>query len=152
MRRITRHHFPVPGPPEHELREHASFTNLTNLRDKRTQPPQTILRSATSGTIRDYWKKTTTTIKIGFYFFTYECCRRRLPLIKMIHGVEEVVVLLFTAFRYEYLFWSEVVRAWIVRLFIREKILFVEKTNDKKKEDGKPKKNIWREKCFNKSI
>jgi len=25
-------------------------------------------------------------------------------LIKMIHGVEEVVVLLFTAFRYEYLF------------------------------------------------
>ena len=26
-----------------------------------------------------------------------------------------------------------------MRLFIREKILFVEKTNEKKKEDGKPK-------------
>ena len=42
--------------------------------------------------------------KIGFYFFTYECCRRRLPLIKMINGVEEVLILLFTAFGYEYLF------------------------------------------------
>ena len=52
--------------------------------------------SATSGK--------TTTIKIGFYFFTYECCRRRLSLIKMINGVEEALILLFAAFRYEYLF------------------------------------------------
>ena len=37
---------------------------------------------ATSGKI--------TTKKIGFYFFTYEWSRRRLSLIKMIHGVEEV--------------------------------------------------------------
>ena len=93
----------------------------------------------------------TTTKKIGFYFFTYEWSRRRLPLIKMINGIEEVLMLLFTAFRYEYLFWSYVVRVWIVRLFILEKILFVEKTNDKKKEEGKPK-NIWREKCFNKNV
>ena len=49
-------------------------------------------------------EKKTTTIKIGFYFFTYEWSRRRLSLIKMIHGVEEVLILLFTAFRYEYLF------------------------------------------------
>ena len=70
--------------------------------------------------------------KIGFYFLTYVWSRRRLSLIKMIHGVKEVLILLFTAFRYEYLFWSDVVRAWIVRLFIREKILFVEKTHDEK--------------------
>jgi len=37
----------------------------------------------------------------------------------MINGVEEVLILLFTAFRYEYLFWSYVVRAWKVRIFIR---------------------------------
>ena len=42
--------------------------------------------------------------KIGFYFFTYEWSRRRLSLIKMINGVEEALILLFTAFRYEYLF------------------------------------------------
>ena len=32
--------------------------------------------------------------KIGFYFFTYEWSRRRLSLIKMTNGVEEVFVLL----------------------------------------------------------
>ena len=37
-----------------------------------------------------------------------------------------------------------------MRLFIREKFLFVEKTNDQKTEEAKPKKNIWREKCFTK--
>ena len=46
----------------------------------------------------------TTTKKIGFYFFTYEWGRRRLLLIKMINGVDEVLMLLFTAFGYEYLF------------------------------------------------
>ena len=55
----------------------------------------------------------------------------------MINGVEEALVLLFTAFRYEYLFWSTVVRVWIVRLFILEKIRIVEKTHDKKKEVNK---------------
>ena len=55
-----------------------------------------------------------------------------ISLIKMINGVEEVLELLFTAFGYEHLFWSIVVRVWIVRLFIREKILFVEKTHDEK--------------------
>ena len=43
-------------------------------------------------------------------------------LIKMINGVEKVLMLLFTAFEYEFLFWSTVVRVWIVRLIIREKI------------------------------
>ena len=57
----------------------------------------------------------------------------------MINGVEEALILLFAAIRYEYLFWSIVVRVWIVRLFIREKILIVEETNDKKKEEVKPK-------------
>jgi len=71
--------------------------------------PQLILRSVTSGTFRDFWKndqriKIDERLKSGFYFFTYECCRRRLPLIKMIHGVEEVLILLFAAFGYEYLF------------------------------------------------
>ena len=42
--------------------------------------------------------------KSGFYFLTYEWSRRRLSLIKMINGVEEALVLLFTAFGYEYLF------------------------------------------------
>ena len=43
-------------------------------------------------------------LKNRFLFFTYECCRRRLSLIKMINEVDGVVILLFTAFRYEYLF------------------------------------------------
>ena len=79
--------------------------------------PQTTLRSVTSGTSATSRK--TTTKKIGFYFFTYEWSRRRLSLIKMINGVEEALILLFAAFRYEYLFWSDVVRAWKVRIFIR---------------------------------
>ena len=97
-------------PRPHQLREHIPFPKLTILRDKRPPHPQLILRSATSGTFRDFWKNDQRikigrrTIKIGFYFFTYECCRRRVPLIKTIHGVEEVLILLFTAFRYEYLF------------------------------------------------
>jgi len=105
--------------------------------------------SLISGTFRDFWKKKRR-LKPVFYFFTYECYRRRLSLIKIINGVDEVLILLFTAFGYENLFWSYVVRVWIVRLFIREKIRFVsKKTNDKKKDQTK---NIWREKCFNKSI
>ena len=34
-------------------------------------------------------------IENGYFFFTYERCRRRLSLIKMIHGVEEALILLF---------------------------------------------------------
>ena len=49
--------------------------------------------------IPTFWKENGA--KIGFYFFTYEWSRRRLPLIKMINGVEEVLILLFTAFGYE---------------------------------------------------
>ena len=45
----------------------------------------------------------TTTEKIGFYFLTYELNQRRIPLVKMVNGVEEVLILLFVAFEYEYL-------------------------------------------------
>jgi len=57
-----------------------------------------------SGNFSRLLEKKTTTKKIGFYFFTYEWSRRRFSLIKMINGVEEVLILLFAAFRYEYLF------------------------------------------------
>ena len=40
----------------------------------------------------------------SFFFFTYERCRRRLSSIKMINGAEELLILLSTAFGYEYLF------------------------------------------------
>jgi len=75
--------------------------NGDNLTRSPQPPPQT---SATFRELFATFGKTTTTIKIGFYFFTYEWSRRRLPLIKMINGVEEALILLFTAFRYEYLF------------------------------------------------
>jgi len=39
-----------------------------------------------------------------------------------------------------------------VRLFIREKILIVEKTHDKKKEEVKPKLSGEKKKCFNEYI
>ena len=41
---------------------------------------------------------------ICFLFVSYECCQRQVSLIKMIDGVDEVLILLFTAFVYEYLF------------------------------------------------
>jgi hypothetical protein len=80
----------------------------------------------------------TTTKKIGFYFFTYEWSRRRLSLIKMIHGVEEVLILLFTAFRYEYLFLKCRRTRLKSEVVIWEKILIVE-THDQKTEKVKPK-------------
>ena len=44
--------------------------------------------------------------KIGFYFFTYEWSRRRLPSIKTNNEGEEVFVLPFSALDDEYLFWK----------------------------------------------
>ena len=79
-----------------------SYSVDTSLFMRVAFTPQTILRPVTSGTSATFGK--TTTKKIGFYFFTYEWSRRRLSLIKMINGVEEVLILLFTAFEYEYLF------------------------------------------------
>ena len=75
--------------------------NGDNLTRSPQPPPQT---SATFPELFATFGKTTTTIKIGFYFFTYEWSRRRLPLIKMINEGEEVFVLLFSALDYEYLF------------------------------------------------
>ena len=60
-------------------------------------------------------------------------------MVKMINGVEEVFVLLSPRRITNTCFGSTVLRVSKVRLVIREKILFVEKTHDKKKEDGKPK-------------
>jgi hypothetical protein len=47
---------------------------------------------------------TTVCVKMVIPAFQYEWSRRRLSLIKMINGVEEVLIVLFTAFGYEYLF------------------------------------------------
>ena len=94
--------------------------------EQSAQPPQTL------GTpLATFREKTAygATIKIGFYFLTYEWSRRRLSLIKVIHGEEEVLMFLFTTFKYEYLFWSDVVRVWIVKLFILEKIR-IQKAHD----------------------
>ena len=128
------------NPPATSLTPRTYPLHEVNELTRQTIPPtpQTILTSATSGTFRDFWKKTTTK-KIGFYFFTYEWSRRRLSLIKMINGVEEALILLFAAFKYENLFWSTVVRAWKVRLVVLEKNFICRKTHDKKKEEGKPK-------------
>ena len=120
-----------------------------NLRDK-SPPPATYTNVRNFGNFSRLREKRRRQLKIGFYFFTYEWSRRRLSLIKMINGVEEVLILLFTAFGYEYLFFSVVVRAWKVRLVIREKILFVERHTTKRRR--RSNQNIWREKCFNKYI
>ena len=75
----------------------------TNLRDK-SPPPATYTNVRNFGNFSRLREKRRRQLKIGFYFFTYEWSRRRLSLIKMINGVEEVLILLFAAFRYEYLF------------------------------------------------
>ena len=113
--------------------------NLPLLTPPPLQPPRTIETSVTSEGNATFGK--TTTKKIGFYFFTYECCRRRLLLIKRDNAGEEVSILLFSAFGYEYLYECTVLRVWKVRLVIREKILFSLKAHDnqKRKKDGKPK-------------
>ena len=66
-------------------------------------------------------------------------------MIKMINGAEEVFVLLSPRWITNICFESIVLRVSKVRLFIREKIRFVSKRHDKKK-DGKPK--ISGEKMF----
>ena len=71
-------------------------------------------------------------------------------MIKMINGLEEVFVLLFPRRITNTCFGNTVLRVSKVRLFIREKILFVFKRHDKKKDD-KPKKKLAK-KCFNKSV
>ena len=87
----------------------------TNSRAERTPPTLANFQNrpypATYTKVRNFGnfsrlleKKRRRTIKIGFYFFTYEWSRRRLSLIKMINGVEEVLIPLFTVFTYEHLF------------------------------------------------
>ena len=88
--------------------------NLANSRNRQspfalpnsTIPPTpvTLVTSVTSGKITNFVEKNA--IENVYFFFTHERCRRRLPLIKMINGGEEVFVLLFSALEYEYLFWK----------------------------------------------
>ena len=76
--------------------------NLANSRDRQspfalpnsTIPPTSVtsVTSVTSGKITNFVEKNA--IENVYFFFTYARCRRRLPLIKMINGVEEVFVLL----------------------------------------------------------
>ena len=95
------------------FRKHRDHTNsraertpptLANFRNQHP-PPATYTKVRNFGNFsRLLEKKRRRRLKIGFYFFTYEWSRRRLLLIKMIKGLEEVLILLFTAFGYEYFF------------------------------------------------
>ena len=87
----------------------------TNSRAERTPPTLANFQNrpypATYTKVRNFGnfsrlleKKRRRRSKIGFYFLTYVWSRRRLSSIKMINGVEEVLILLFAAFGYEYLF------------------------------------------------
>ena len=86
--------------------------NLANSRNRQspfalpnsTIPPTpvTLVTSVTSGKITNFVEKNA--IENVYFFFTYERCRRRLSSIKMINGAEELLILLSTAFGYEYLF------------------------------------------------
>ena len=117
--------------------------NLANSRNRQspfalpnsTIPPTpvTLVTSVTSGKITNFVEKNT--IENVYFFFTHERCRRRLPLIKMINGGEEVFVLLFSTLEYEYLFWK--FRLTRLRLF-KDSIGLL--AHDKKKKDGKQKK------------
>ena len=108
----------------------------------------TLVTSVTSGKITNFVEKNA--IENVYFFFTYARCRRRLPLVKMINGVEEVFVLLSPRRITNTCFGSTVLRVSKVRLFIREKIRFVSKRHDKKK-DGKPKisgEKMFQQKCL----
>ena len=123
MHQINR--FLLHSQEPHSLKPY--YSNVRNF----GKLPRLRETSATSGK--------TTTKKIGFYFFTYEWSRRRLPLIKMINGVEEVFVFLFPRWITNTCFGSTVLRVSKVRLF-KDSIGL---SAHEKKKDGKPKKN-WR--------
>ena len=146
-------HPPPQTPWPHELKEHTRLTNL-----KKTLPPPTLptipptsvtsVTSVTSGKVTNFVEKKAN--ENVYFFFTYERCRRRLPLIKMINEVEEVFVLLSPRRITNTCFGSTVLRVSKVRLFIREKILFVFFRHTTKRRMANQKN--WREKCFNKSV
>ena len=122
--------------------------SLIYISPNEPQTPQTIGTSATSGKTTNFVEKTRS--RMVLFFFTYERCRRRRPLIKMINGAEEVFVLLSPRWITNICFESIVLRVSKVRLFIREKIRFVSKRHDKKK-DGKPKisgEKMFQQKCL----
>ena len=133
-------HPPPQTPWPHELKEHTRLTNL-----KKTLPPPTLptipptsvtsVTSVTSGKVTNFVEKKAN--ENVYFFFTYERCRRRLPLIKMINEVEEVFVLLSPRRITNTCFGSTVLRVSKVRLF-KDSIGLL--AHDKKKKDGKPKK------------
>ena len=142
----------IPQTPATSLTPRTHPLHEVNELMRQTHPPP-----ATYTNVRNFRnfsrllkKKRRRRLKIGFYFFTYEWSRRRLSLIKMIHGVEEALVLLFTAFRYEYLFCSVVVRVWIVRLFIRDKIWFG--STKKRRTANQKYMACWRKKYFERTV
>jgi hypothetical protein len=94
----------------------------------------TLVTSVTSGKITNFVEKNA--IENVYFFFTYARCRRRLPLVKMINGVEEVFVLLSPRWITNTCFGSTVIRVSKVSLF-KDSIGLL--AHDKKK-DGKPKK------------
>ena len=105
----------------------------------------TLVTSVTSGKITNFVEKNA--IENVYFFFTYGRCRRRLSLIKMINGVEEVFVFLFPRWITNTCFESTVLRVSKVRLF-KDSIGLL--AHDKKK-DGKPKKKLAK-KCFDKNV
>ena len=81
-------------------KEHPRLSQLWQL-----PPPATYTKVRNFGNFsRLLEKKRRRRSKIGFYFLTYVWSRRRLSSIKMINGVEEVLIPLFTVFTYEHLF------------------------------------------------
>ena len=101
--------------------------NLANSRNRQspfalpnfTIPPTpvTLVTSVTSGKITNFVEKNA--IENVYFFFTYERCRRRLSLVKMINGVDEEFVLLSPRRITTTCFGSTVLRVSKVRLFIR---------------------------------
>ena len=91
----------------------------------------------TSGKTATFGK---TTIENGYFFFTHERCRRRLPFIKTNNEGEEVFALPFSALDYEYLFWKYRLTRLKSEVIYSGKDSIGLSAHDKKKKDGKPKK------------
>ena len=114
-------------------------------------PPTSVtsVTSVTSGKTTNFVGKNAN--ENGYFFFTYARCRRRLPSIKMINGVDEVFVRLSPRRITNTCFGSTVLRVSKVRLFIREKIRFVSKRHTTKRRRTTNQKYLAK-KCFNKSV
>ena len=95
-----------PPPPATSLTPRRRF--LHELHELTQPPPSTsayyrnvLFDFGKNRRLLEKWRS-----KIGFYFFTYEWSRRRLPSIKTNNEGEEVFALLFSALDDDYLFWK----------------------------------------------